>query len=195
MIPAPAPFTLPDRAVDLVVMDVLQAELGLDAQHCLLGNQEYDIPNDSLFVVIFDDAGPAYGACDFLDEDATSPTFGLEVQQSTVQHTVRVAIMAFIRDDGYDEAKAKKEQVVHALGSIFSQQAMGQHRMSIGRPTQPVNASDAEGTRRLVRYDSAVKVTALHQTAKAPPGAGYYNKFNGATTDGTALPPPVTVQQ
>jgi hypothetical protein len=194
--PTPAIGTLPARAVDDIIADIMKAEFSLDAEHCLLGNMRYKIPPDQkLFVVVFDDMGPPFGACTFLDIDETSPTYGLEVQQSTVLHTVRVETMGFIDDDGYDVAKDTAPKVTHALGGFLAQQAMGKYRLQIGRAQAPINATDTEETARLVKYVSRVNITALHQTAKAPPaGADYFDKFNGATVNGSANAPEVITQ-
>lgn len=193
--PAVPAGTLPERAVDDVVADVLAYEFALDAAHCLLGNMKYKIPPDQqLYVVVFDDMGPPFGVTAFLDQDEASPTFGQEVQQASVLHAVRVEVMGFLTDAGYDPAKAAANRLASALGGFYAQQLAGQYRMQVGRAQQPVNASDAEVTGRLVRYVARVNVTALHQTAKNPPGAGYFDKFNGATTDGTANPPEVQSQ-
>jgi hypothetical protein len=189
-------FTLPARAVDLVVADVLQYELGLDAAHCVLGNQKYRIPADrKLFVVVFDDMGPSYGQATFLDTNPESPTVGLEVQQSTILHAVRAEVMGYLGDNGEDVAKAAAPRVAGALNGLYAQQQMGLYRFKIGRAQSPVPATGAEETAELVRYMVRVNVTALHQTVKAPPpGADYFDKFNGATIDGTINPPEVALQ-
>lgn len=187
----PPPGTLPAREVSKVVMDVLQLELGLDADHCLLGNQKWNIPNDKrLFVVVFDTVVGRTGACDFLDTDPASPYVGLETQQLNALHDCRVEMMSFD-----DEARVRKEEIVLALQSIYAQQLMGKYFMGIGRPQDPVDASETEATARLFKFISHVNVTCLHQKVKAPPGAGYYDEFNGATTPGTILPPALSTQQ
>lgn len=189
--------TLPLMPPDELLQNILAYEFGLDEFHCLLGNQEYEIPADQkLYVVVFDNMGPPTGTCAFLDTDATSPTYGLEVQQSNVLHTLIVAMMGYIRDDGYDEAKAQAPRVPGALQGFFAQQLMGEFNLQFGRAQAPVNATGAEGVTRLVRYDFRVLTTVLHQVAKPPPkGVDYFDKFNGATEAGTILPPAVTLQQ
>lgn len=186
----PPAGTLPAREVSKIVMDILQEEMELDAEHCLLGNQKWDIPADKkLFVVVFDQTPRPFGAANFLDTDASSSTVNQEIQQLATLHDVRVEIMSFS-----DEARLRKEEVVLALASFYSQQLQGQHLVQIGRAQQPVDASETEVTGRLFKYVAHVNVTALHQKIKAPPGAGYYDKFNGAVVDGTTLPPAVQTQ-
>lgn len=188
---------LPAIPPDELLQQIMAYEFSLDEFHCLLGNQEYKIPPDQeLFAVVFDNMGPPFGQCTFLDTDATSPTYGLEVQQSTILHTLIVSIMGYINDAGYDVAKATAPRVPGALQGFFAQQLMSEFELQFGRAQAPVNATAAEGVARLVRYDTRLNATVLHQVAKPPPpGADYFNKFNGATVDGTILPPAETLQQ
>ncbi len=104
-------------------------------------------------------------------------------------------------DDGSEPAKEAAPRVAGALASFYSQQLQGQYRIQIGRAQSPLNATEAEETGRLLRYVVRANVTALHQVAKAPPGAGYDDKFNGATVpvdpdDRTSMPgPSLTAQE
>jgi len=180
-----------EREVSKIVADILAAELELDEAHCLLGNQKWDIPADKkLFVVVYDLAGPAFGAANWLDTDETSSTFGKEIQQSAVLHDVRIEIMSFDAD-----ARLRKEEVGLALGGFLSQQLAAKYGIQIGRTTEPVDATDTELTARLNKFVMHNKVTALHQKVKNPPAADYFNKFNNATVDGTANAPQITDQQ
>lgn len=180
-----------EREVAKIAMDVLMAEMGLDAEHCLLGDQAWDIPADKkLFVAIFDQAPAPFGGATYLDTDETSATFGKEIQQGSFVHDVRIDIMSFD-----NEARVRKEEVALALNSFYSQQLQGQYGVQIGRAQAPVDASGAENSKMLLRYVVHVKITALHQKVKTPPKADYFNKFNGATADGTTNPPAITDQQ
>ena len=171
------------------VADVLQEEMDLDDAHCLLGDSEWHIPADKeLFVAVFDGGGPVISTVNFLDADATSTTYGKEIQQSTILHDIRIEIMSFDAD-----ARLRKEEVGMAMASMFAQQEAERYRMGLGRAQVPVNATDSEPTGRLLKYVTHINVTALHQKVKDPPtGKDYFTKFNGATTAGTANPPQVT---
>lgn len=187
--------TLPLRAPDDVFADVLRYEFGIDAEHCLLGNMPYKIPPDQkLYVVVFDDMGPVVGTATVLDTDSASPTYLKELQQSRMLHYIRAEVAGFIDDQGFDVAKATAAMIPGALNGFYSQQLQGKYKMQFGQAQQPINASDAEETRRLVRYMVRSNATVLHQVARTPPDGGYYDKFNGATTDGTVLPPAITTQ-
>lgn len=174
-----------------IVADILQAEMVLNDAHCLLGNQKWNIPSDKeLFVVIFDQAVPPIGATKYLDTDQTSPNFGKEVQQMAGVHDIRVEIMSL--DSG--EARERKEEVILALNSFYSDQLQEQYGIQLGRAQSPVDASETEATARLQKFVTHVNATVLHQKVKTMPKADFFNKFNGATVDGTAKPPETQTQ-
>lgn len=163
-----------EREVAKVVADILQEELALDTEHCLLGEQKWDIPADQqLFVVVFDQTAPPIAGTAYMDTDETSPSFGKEVQESTVMHDVRVEIMSFDQS-----ARVRKEEVGMALGGLLAQQMSERYRLQIGRAQTPVSASETEVAGRLQRYVTHVNVTALHRKVKDLPKSDYYNKFN-----------------
>lgn len=179
-----------EREVAKVVCDVLQAELGLDDAHCLLGDQKWDIPADKqLFVVVFDQAARPFGTANYLDPDPASPTFGREVQQGAALHDVRVELMSFDH-----EARTRKEEPGLALASFYAQQLAERYSLQLGRAQTPVDASETEVAGRLLKFVIHVNVTALHQKVKDLPRNDYFNKFNGATADGSANPPATEIQ-
>lgn len=180
-----------EREVAKIVADIIMAELELDAQHCLLGDQKWDIPADNnLFAVVFAQAGAPFGGTSFLDTDETSSTFGKEVQQASVMHDVRIEIMSFD-----NSARVRAQEVGMALASFFAQQQSELYRVQIGRAQPAVNASETEVAGRLQKFVVHVNVTALHQKVKTP-AADYFDKFN--VRDGYAdavNPPQVSDQQ
>lgn len=179
------------REVSKIVADILQAEMGLEDDHCLLGNQKFDIPKDKkLFVVVYDKTPVPVGSTKFLEPDQASVNFGKETQQVTVVHDVLIEIMSL--DSG--EARERKEEVLLALNSLFADQQAEEFRIQIAKPQAPVDASETETTARLQKFVTHVNITAMHQKIKAPPKGDYFNKFNGATTDGTANPPETKTQ-
>lgn len=186
-----SPATL-EREVAKIVMDILQFEMDLDAAHCLLGDQKWDIPTDKkLFMVIFDQSPKPFGAANFLNADQASANFGKEIQQGAFMHDVRIEMMSF-----GNEARTRKEELGLALNSFYAQQLAEQYGIQIGRAQSPLEASETEVAGRLLKYVLHVNITAMHQKVKAmPEPADYYNKFNGATVDGTAKPPEVNINE
>ena len=180
-----------NREVAKIIADILQEELTLDDAHCLLGDQKWRLPEDeAMFCVVFDDTIKPLGSVKYLDTVSTSPTLGSEIQQISGVHAIRVEIMSFS-----NEARVRKEEVMMALNSLYAEQQAESAGIQIGRPQTPVNASDAEGTSRLLRYVIHVNVSALHQKVKVLPQYGYYDKFNNAVVDQTAKPPEVHINE
>lgn len=178
------------REAAKIAVDILMSELDLDAEHCLLGNQKWDIPKDkALFVVVFAQAAPPYGGTSFVDNDSASPSFGKEIQQVTVLHDIRVEIMSFD-----NSARVRAMEVGMAFASLYAQQLAERYNITIGRTQVPVDASDSEPTGRLQKFVTHTNIGALHQKVKGT-NADYFDKFNGATVDGSAKPPSIAAQE
>lgn len=178
------------REAAKIAADILASEMELDPQHCLLGDQKWDIPADKgLFVVVFAQAAPPYGGVTFIDKDETSSTFGREVQQATVLHDIRVEIMSFD-----NSARVRATEVGLAFNSLYAQELSEKYNISIGRTQPAVNASDSEPTGRLQKFVTHTNMTQLHQKVKATQ-AKYFDKFNGAAADASANPPTIAAQE
>lgn len=178
------------REAAKIAADILQAEMELDEQHCLLGDQKWDIPADKgLFVVVFAQASPPYGGANFIDNDPTSSTYGKEVQQASVLHDVRVEIMSFD-----NSARVRATEVGLAFNSFFAQQLSEKYNISIGRTQPAVNATDSEPSGRLQKFVTHTNMTALHQKIKGQ-NPEYFDKFNGAEADASANPPTIAAQE
>lgn len=168
-----------------VVADVIQAEMGLDDAHCLIGEQKWDIPPDKqLFVVFFDETIKRIGQTTKLDQTVSPP---VEVQTMSCLHPIRIEIMSYIST----EARKRAPEVMLALESFLARDLMGKYNCQISSCQAPVDASAAEETGMLIRYVARVNVTALH--VKTKQNAGYYDKFNQATVDGSAKVPEIDV--
>jgi len=183
---------LEQREVTKVVADILMSEMALDAEHCLLGDQQYALPaDDELFVVVFDDGFKPLGGTKFIELDPASENYLHEVQQYSGLHDVRVEVMSFS-----NAARLRIGEVAMALNSIYAQQLSEQYQIQIAdRIKTPVNATAAEETGMLFRYSTHVNVTAMHQKVKPLPFYNYYDKYNGALQDGTAKSPEVTINE
>jgi hypothetical protein len=167
-----------------VIADILKHEMNLDDAHCFIGDQPWEIPADAkLFVAVHDDGGPVVGVSSEID---TTSNPLKEIQKVTIVHDVRIEIMSLWPGN---EARTRKEEVGMALESQYAQDVMDARNCSIGRIRALTNASESEVATRLLRYTVHANVTALHVKEKLNPP--YYDKFNGATVDGTANPPEV----
>ena len=168
-----------------VIADILQAEMGLDDAHCLLGDQEWSLPEDEeLLVIVFDKSSKRISSSTFMDTSASPPT---EVQRMAALHDIMIEIMSYKSN----LARVRKEEVGLALCSFYAQQWSSANNCQISATQAPLDASESELTGRLVRYVIHVNVTALHIKTKELPL--YYDKFNrGATNQDPIKPPEVT---
>ena len=165
-----------------VIADILQEEMGLDAEHCLLGDQKWDIPEDQeLFAVIYDRSTKVVSTTSYLDTKVDPP---VERQFMTALHDMNIEIMSYING----AARLRKEEVGLALESIFARQAMETTNCQICRVQPSVDLSAAELTGMLWRYSIPVRVFSLHFKFKPTNAYSYYTKFN--VPPGLAFNPP-----
>jgi hypothetical protein len=74
-----------------------------------------------------------------------------------------------------DSARTRKEEIIMALGSIYSRQQQAENNMQIARQTEPLMPVESlEATARLKRFTTVISVTALHSKIKT---AAYYDTF------------------
>ena len=152
-----------------VVADIIQKELGLPDGQVMLGYEKWTIPtNDGLYIVLNYLGGQAIGNNNYF----TGPD-QLEHQEVAMRHIIQIDLMSFS-----GEARARKEEVLMALRSIYSQQQQELFNMSFSRiPTAFIDAASAEETKILNRFTTSMTATALHTKVKPAP---YYDKFNDA---------------
>lgn len=149
-----------------VISDILQQELGLSDGQVMLGYGKWDIPpTPGLYVALVYIGGKAIGSNNyFVGADNT------EHQEIAMRHLIQIDILSFNAD-----ARARKEEILMALRSIYSQQQQDKYAFSIARiPSEFVDASTLEETKMLNRFTLTVAVAALHTKVKAAP---YYDKF------------------
>lgn len=154
-----------------VVADILQQEMGLAAGQIMLGYEKWDIPETTgLYVVLVYIGGKAIGNNNYFTSNGEEPGQQLEHQEVAMRHVIQTDILSF-----NGEARTRKEEVLMALRSMYSQQQQEKYLISIARiPSDFVDASTLEETKLLNRFTITVPVAALHTKVKAAP---YYDKF------------------
>ena len=169
-----------------VVADVLAHVMELDAAHCLLGDQPWDMPPDeAMYVSVHDDGSVTVSTKTELDETATPPA---ETMIRSAIHDVRIEVISLMPGTS---ARTRVSEVYMALTSFYAQYEMERYCCEMFHPEPVVNASESEPAARLLKYVTKVKVSALHRVVKIE--APYYDKFNGATADGSANIPEVNI--
>lgn len=157
-----------------VVADILQKEMEIPDGQIMLGYQKWDIPTDpGLYVALVYIGGKAIGNNNYFTSSGDEPAQQIEHQEVAMRHVVQIDLLSFDAS-----ARIRKEEVLMALRSIYSQQQQEKYAMSIARiPSDLVDASSLEETKMLNRFTLTVPVTALHTKTKAAP---YYDKFKTA---------------
>jgi hypothetical protein len=150
-----------------VVAMALQAQLGLDEKHIMLGLENWSIPNDKgLYVSLL--YGPEQIVSNTQQNSVDSNDAYVEVQSSVMLHTIEVDIMS------YDSsARTNKEQVLWACTSYQAKQLMGQYQMKLwGMPSVMIPVGSLEPAKQLNRFRFSITIQALHQNEQVTP---YYD--------------------
>lgn len=152
-----------------ILADVIQHELELQDGQVMLENQQYNIPQtQGVFVVLSYVSGAVIGNNSYPVPTPAGMTERLEVN---MRYLVQIDIMS-----ADASARLRKEEVIMALGSMYSQNLQTANGMSIG-PVPPggfINAGSLEQTLRLNRYTMTVAVTARTVKTKA---VDYFSEF------------------
>lgn len=151
-----------------VVADIVQTELGLSTGFVMLDYEKNFIPTtQGLYIALAYGNEHAIGNSNYSIPVETGMQ---EIQEVSMLHEVVIDAMSFD-----ESARVRKEEILAALASVYSEQAQQKNLMSIAKvPRGFVNASSLEETKRLNRFVITVAVTALHRKVKSVP---YYDTF------------------
>ena len=161
-----------------VIADILQSEMAITQGQIMLGYQKWGIPeNSKLYVALSYISGKAIAVGNDAISNGSDPDNGMTEQQSvTMHHLIQIDLLAFNKQDGSNEARTRKEEVIMALRSLAAQAAMEVNNLQIARiPGQFSDVSSVEETAFVQRFTMTIAVTSLHVKEKAV--ADYYNTF------------------
>jgi hypothetical protein len=162
------------------IADIIKNELGLTAGQIMLAYEKWEIAkNAGMYIDLAYVSQKVIGSASTMDT-----TLNLEVKTITVLSSIQVDILSY-----GDEARLRKEEVLMALNSAYSQSVQEANNISIGYvPTSMVNASALEESKFLNRFVFTINVTALFSVTK---GATYFDSFKGTfITEQTPAPIP-----
>lgn len=151
-----------------VVADIIQNQMGLTSRQIALAYQDYQIPSDGLFVMV-GYLGPTETIANQGYFDAAT---GSEVQEVAVRHTIQIELMSMAPDNS---ARIRKEEVLLALKSFYSQQQQDKNLIGIAwLMSDFIDATSVEATTMLNRYITTCSVNALHRKVLT---AGSFDSF------------------
>lgn len=153
-----------------VIADIISHEMGIDPGLIMLADEKNNIPSIEGLYIDLAYIGPsqAIGNNNYmvvnLDSTAT------EVMEVAMRHMIQIDALSF-----NSEARLRKEEILMALASQYSQNQQELYLMSIARiPSGFLDASSLEETVRLKRFTTTIVMTALHRKTKA---SDYYDDF------------------
>lgn len=154
-----------------VLAGIIQTEMGLAAGKVMVYNQRYKPPTTKgVYIVLSYISGKAIG-----NNAGNTEVAGeyIEVQEVPMHEVIQIDVMSDTEADGTCEARARKVEVIMALGSQYAQRQCAEHLMQISRiPTEFVDISAVEGSSLLARYMATVNIKALYRKTKT---AEYYD--------------------
>lgn len=144
-----------------IVADIIQSEMELTDGQVMFTNQKIFIPTDGIFVNV-SYVGPAKVIAsqnEAIDDGADGL---LEVQSITMLHMIQIDILGF-----GNEIRTRKEEIVMALRSLFSQTQQDTYQMQIARqPGMFMDTSFLEETKMITRYTTTIITTSANQKTK-----------------------------
>lgn len=151
-----------------LIANIIQTEMGLSSSQIMDAYQQYEIPSEGLFVEV-GYLGQSEQVANQVYFDTALDT---EVQQTVMRHTIRIELMSLAPDNS---ARIRKEELLLALRSFYSQQQQDANNMGIAWLQDNItDASEVEGASMLNRYITQCAVNALHQKVKS---SGYFDIF------------------
>ena len=156
--PAPLVVTIPAIEPIKVAARAVQQELGLTIGQIMLGNENWEIPDGTgLYVSLLYGTETVIGSCNYNGVDAGGNF--QEIQDVIMLHGVDIDIMSFD-----DSARLRKEEVVMALQSVYTQGLMETYQMRLATtPGSFMLVSDLEPAKQLNRFRLGITINALHR--------------------------------
>jgi hypothetical protein len=175
-----AAYAIGPREPALVVADILQNGLGLDADAVVLAYEKNLIPKRTGLYVSIDYVGPTKVIANVNEFEAGT---GREIQSATLSYLIQMDLLS------YDaSARRRFKEAAMALASVYAVQQMEKYGLSINRNPSPfVDASSLEPTKRLNRFISTMVV--FGSVRKVVPDPPFYQTFPGQLTTGGPLTP------
>lgn len=164
-------ITTVEREPIKIVADILKTELGLPNGQIMLAYEKWIIPPTETLYAWLTYVAPSTVIG---NNNYSVPTnTGMdEIQEVAMRHIIQIDMMSF-----NGEARARKEEVPMALGSVYSQQQQEKYLIQIARMNSGfIDTSFLEETKMLNRFTTTIAVMALHRKVKSAP---YFDTFQG----------------
>lgn len=136
-------------------------EMELCSERILIYNQKWNLPNKFDIFISLGILTSKPFANRTVYEDRDEQGF-YEVQSLNLMETISVDIFSY-----NNTARTRKEEVIMAMSSTFSQQKQSEHSFKIGLiPTNFTNVSSVEASKSLNRYNISIPVLSWRKKEK-----------------------------
>ena len=151
-----------------IIKQILDKEMNMPANRVWAYYQNIDLPADNkLFIVLH------YGKRDVISNNVRykQTAKGLEeVQMMNVREDVMISLLS-----KNNEARDRAHEPLLALRSTFSQQLQEKNKIHISTTGYVYDASFLEGTSRINRFDTKIKIFKSYEKIKS---VDYYDKYD-----------------
>lgn len=140
------------------LIDIIRTEMGLEEDQVMLSNQRIDISKRPGLYIFLQSISPKILATKvWLDEPSE------EVQEASMNDLIQIDVMS-----ANMEAVTRRQEIIMALRSIYSEQKQDEGRFQIARIPQDFNnASNLEGGSVLNRFVATIAVAWLDTKRKS----------------------------
>jgi CDP-diacylglycerol pyrophosphatase len=152
-----------------IICDIIKSEMALSDGQIWVYNNKRNIPDDDgLYIVVSAGAVQTIGTKRAYQSD---PDALKEITAAHCMASVSIDILSRSSD-----ARTRKEEIILALNSTYSQQQQEKHSVSIGCiPTGFTDVSFVEETAQMNRFNLSFNITYKTEKIKT---VEYYNTFN-----------------
>ena len=150
------------------IRDIILHELSLDEDQVVIYNQKWDIPADDRLYITIEYNGTPRILC---SRNVYNSVTDAEEQNLNTQESIVIGLLS----RGL-LALQRKEEVLMALASIYSQQQQEENSFQIGYVAPIQNLSELEASALLYRFDIPIMVFAWYFKTKT---SDFYNSFTG----------------
>ena len=154
-----------------IIGDILTEFMSLSAGQVMIYNQDFKLPETSgLFIILQYNSSQNYSST----SEFIPAAEGMEGGQENITTLMREDYTINVISKN-DEARQRKEEVIMALNSNFSQEKQGLYQFQIARISNSfVNVSELEGAGMLNRFAINISLLAhYNKTINTP----YYDDF------------------
>lgn len=150
---------------DIILCDIISNDMGISADRVVVSNQNWKPPkDDGIYIIVSEGQSRIIGNTNRFDPDSDE-----EIKKVSKSTTYNVEITSKNTD-----AKYRKEEILMAIGSNYSEQKQEENQIRIFRTSQILDLSFIEGGSSLHRYQIPIIINSVIIKDRV---TDYFDKF------------------